>query len=308
MTKKENIKTETTEQTQLPSRKTLLIVIAAILILLVGLLAWLYTGRLTSAKQYLFSKLPLPVALVQFQPIFGQELFQRVSLARELLSESNQLPTDLTGEILTQLIETKKIEALAKRYNVQASSEDIEQAYQSVIKQLPNQREQELVDELQKMYGMSLSSFKNDVLRQSATKENLSLWHNSQEALNSEAYVQARDLLKQLDQGADFEDVARKYNQDPASQAFAGDSGFVNYSDLLPEFQKAVSNLAINDNQLVASRYGIHVLKVSAIEEEASGTGESEKSYNLQQIFIAPADFNAWLQSQFTSINSIKFL
>lgn len=297
---------EKTTRTLLKNKITI-ITVAVIAVLLLLSLVWLYTGRVSSVKKSVFKTLPLPVAVIGSNLVTSADLYERVGLASELLTK-NGLPTDnLESEILDQLIQTKKIESIARRNGVNATSSDLDNAFNGIVKQFPNQNEQELITELQNSYGLSLDTFKNEVLYQTVIQENLSLWFNNQESLNPEAYTTARGLLSKLDNGEDFAQVATNFSQDPASQAFAGDSGFVAYSELLPEFQTAVADFGLQENKIVASRYGIHILRLNAIEEVGEGDSK-EKSYNLQQIFLAPNDFNRWLESETAKIQSFKLL
>ena len=75
---------------------------------------------------------------------------------------------------------------------------------------------------------------------------------------------------------------------------------------MLPEFQTAVKDLSIGNTKIVASRYGIHVLKVNAIEGDSNN--QNERNYSLQQIFITPADFSAWIKDQTSQIRTVKLL
>jgi hypothetical protein len=297
------------EQPTKKSRRKLWITLLIIFVVIViGFICWLYTGQMTAAKQNIFCKLPMPVALVESKHISSKELCERTALARELLTSAGQ-PTDgLESETLEQLIAAKKVEILANQNNTMPSAEELENTYQAILMQFPGQDEAAFAAELQNSYGIDLETFKNEVLAQSVMKENLSLWFNNQESLNQSAYTEARDLLGQLESGSNFDEVARKYTDDESSKVFAGDSGFVAYKDLLPEFQKVVTELAINDQRIIASRYGIHVLKLTAIESGSESDAQEDKNYNLQQIFIEPADFNAWLKDQSNNIRSVQLL
>lgn len=288
-------------------QKSFLIPLLGIVLIIVAALVWLYTGQVSAAKRSVFRSLPLPVAIIEAKIVTSTNLYERVELASELLAQSGAEPTNLESEILDQLIETKKVETIARQKDVRVTPEDLDNAFAGILRQFPNQSEAELAKVLEESYGLSLATFKNEVLQQTVYEEKLALWFNSQESLNPEAYSSARELLSQLDNGSDFTEVAMKFSEDPASQAFAGDSGFVPYSDLLPEFQTAVKDLALQDNIIVASRYGIHILKLNAIEDVGSGDN-LEKSYNLQQIFIAPNDFSRWLSSETSNIKSWKLL
>ncbi len=284
----------------------LAVVIVGIIVLVFGLIAWLYTGSLNGNKEKVFRTLPLPVAMVQSKTITRKDLYDRIDLAKKVLEASGQPTTGLEKQLLDQLIETKKIDVIVDKYNVKASKEDLENSYQAILKKFPNNNEDDFKKTLEETYGMDINTFKNEVVYQSVLQENLKLYFNQQESLNNEQYSKARDLIKQLDSGTSFEEVAKKYSEDTASKEFAGDSGFVKFSDMLPEFQTAIKDLSIGNTKIVASRYGIHVLRVNAIEGDS--TNQAERSYNLQQIFIEPANFLNWLKSQTGQIKTVNLL
>lgn len=289
------------------THKIILTVVIVLLVIVIGLIAWLYTGSMTSAKQKIFSSVPLPVALVEVSPVSSTQLFDRVKLAQQVLKESGQNSDAINDQILGQLVEAKKIEVLARKNNLHVSGDEIEAAYQAVLAQFPNGNEEDLKKSLKESYGLDLNTFKNQAIRQTVLQDKLSRWFNEQETLNNEGYQKSRDLLKQLDSGASFEEVANKYNQDPASKDFAGDSGFVAFSDLLPEFQEGIKDLAIGDKKLIVSRYGFHIIKVLSIEEKEVD-GKKEKNYNLQQIFVKPNDFVKWFTDESQKIRSYKLI
>ncbi len=81
--------------------------------------------------------------------------------------------------------------------------------------------------------------------------------------VDSEA--KARDVIKQLQAGAKFEDLAKKYGdpKDPASAA-GGDLGTFKKADMLPEFSDAAFKLKKGEftQTPVHTRYGWHVIQV----------------------------------------------
>lgn len=288
-------------------KKKILIAIGVIILLLVIFGVWLYTGTITGAKRQIFSTVPLPVAFVEWSPITGQQLYQRVELGEKLLNTSGSNDDIDDSSFLDQLIEVKKIETIARHKNIQVTSEEIDKNYQNVLAQFPQGSEAELEKELLSNYGLDLRTFKNEVIRQSVLQDNIAIWFHSQENLNPESYLQARELMGKLDGGASFDEMALTSSEDEASKNFAGDNGFISYEDLLPEFQKAVEGLSIGDTKLVTSRYGLHIMRLNGIEGDES-TADEEKSYNIQQIFIAPEDFQAWFKAESTKINSLKLI
>ncbi|QQS23400.1 peptidylprolyl isomerase [bacterium] len=280
----------------------IIIVLAAI----AGCLAWLYTGQLSPAKEKVFRAVPLPIALIETHHITSKDLYNRLDLAKKVLESTGQSTNNLETLLLDQLIKTEKMNRIAAKQNVTVTDEEVDKSYQAIIKRFPDASEEEFEKTLASSYGLDLNTFKNEVVRQSVLQENLRLWFAKQENLNSEQYNKARDLVRQLDEGTSFEEVARKYSEDNASKPFAGDSGFIKYSDMLPEFQQAVKDLSIGDTKIVASRAGIHVLKINAIEGDSSN--QDGRNYNLLQIYIEPADFEAWLDTKTQEIKAVKLL
>lgn len=302
----ESPKVSKTKRLSRKHKITIVTVIVVVLIAFAGGIAWMYTGKLTDSKEKIFRKLPLPVALVNSKHITSKQLFERVDLAKKILASSGQPTDDIEIQLLDQLIETKKIDVIAAQHNVRTTDQDVENSYKAILKKFPNNNESEFKKTLFDNYGMDLNTFKQEVVKQTVLQENLKLWFNQQESLNNDQYTKARDLVSQLDSGTPFDEVAKKYSQDIASKDFAGDSGFVKYSDMLPEFQSAVKDLSIGNIKIVASRFGIHVLRVNAIEGDSNN--QDERTYNLQQIFIEPADFIGWVKTQSAQVRTVKLL
>jgi peptidyl-prolyl cis-trans isomerase C len=74
---------------------------------------------------------------------------------------------------------------------------------------------------------------------------------------------QAKDIIKQLDHGADFAKLAKKYSKDPGA-ANGGDLGYFKKTDMVPEF--ATAAFALKDGQItqtpVHTQFGYHVIQV----------------------------------------------
>jgi peptidyl-prolyl cis-trans isomerase D len=75
------------------------------------------------------------------------------------------------------------------------------------------------------------------------------------------AKSKAEALLKQIQGGANFADLARK-NSDDSSKDQGGELGFFHRGATVPEFEKALFSQKIGDTQIVKSRYGYHILQV----------------------------------------------
>lgn len=79
----------------------------------------------------------------------------------------------------------------------------------------------------------------------------------------AEAQRRAVDLLKQLKAGAKFEDLAKKYSEDPGSAKEGGSLGWIGKGRTVPEFEKAAFSLPKGQiSDLVKSSYGFHIIRV----------------------------------------------
>ncbi|MGA9391971.1 MAG: peptidylprolyl isomerase [Candidatus Sulfotelmatobacter sp.] len=94
----------------------------------------------------------------------------------------------------------------------------------------------------------------------------------------AEAQRRAEDILKQLKAGAKFEDLAKKYSEDPGSAKEGGSLGWIGKGRTVPEFEKAAFSLPIGQiSDLVKSSYGFHIIRVDARQEAHMNTLEEVK-------------------------------
>lgn len=82
----------------------------------------------------------------------------------------------------------------------------------------------------------------------------------------------AADVLAQTKKkGANFEDLAKKYSQDPATKEKGGDLGWLTQGQTVPEFEKTAFGLDKGQiSDLVRTQYGFHIIKV--LDKETAHT------------------------------------
>src|SRR5216117_3100919 len=86
----------------------------------------------------------------------------------------------------------------------------------------------------------------------------------------------AEDVLKQVKKGGKFEDLAKKYSEDPGSKDKGGDLSWITQGQTVPEFEKTAFSLTPGQvSDLVKTQYGFHVIKV--VEKETAHTKPFEE-------------------------------
>ncbi len=117
-------------------------------------------------------------------------------------------------------------------------------------------------DEIQKYYNESVygqvkashilisSKVKDDATDEEKTKA------------ENKAKKKAEKIIKQLNEGADFKELAKKYSSDDATASNGGDLGYFDLDDMTEEFSKAVKELNKDEytKEPVKTTYGYHII------------------------------------------------
>jgi peptidyl-prolyl cis-trans isomerase D len=91
-----------------------------------------------------------------------------------------------------------------------------------------------------------------------------------------EIHQKAEDVLKQAKKGTNFEDLAKKYSEDPGSKDKGGDLGWLMQGQTVPEFEKTAFGLEKGKiSDLVKTQYGFHIIKV--LDKETAHTKPFEE-------------------------------
>ena len=179
-----------------------------------------------------------------------------------------------TQQALQELVYKK---VLSKKYKV--SDKEVNNQLQKMKEQLGPQYEAFLAQ-----YGMDEKAFKDylklELLQQKAATADIKIsdqelkdYYKKWQPEIRVRHILVKDEKKaneieaQLQKGAKFEDLAKKYSQDTGSAKKGGDLGWINYQDrkqFVPEFSKALDTLKVNEiSKPVKTEYGYHIIQIT---------------------------------------------
>jgi peptidyl-prolyl cis-trans isomerase D len=101
----------------------------------------------------------------------------------------------------------------------------------------------------------------------------------------------AEDVLKQAKKGTNFEELAKKYSEDPGSKDKGGDLGWLTQGQTVPEFEKTAFGLEKGKiSDLVKTQYGFHIIKVLDKETAHTKPFEEVKDSIRTPLLLSKAD------------------
>jgi foldase protein PrsA len=102
----------------------------------------------------------------------------------------------------------------------------------------------------------------------------------------------ALKVKKELEGGADFTAVAKKYSTEPAAQESGGDLGWFGYGKMVKEFWEGAYALEVNAiSEPVQSEHGFHIIKVTEKRTiEAKELTKEDKEKISKEIQLEKAD------------------
>src|ERR1700686_1018520 len=104
----------------------------------------------------------------------------------------------------------------------------------------------------------------------------------------------AEDILKQAKKGAKFEDLAKKYSEDPGTKDKGGDLGWITQGQTVPEFEKTAFGLDKDKiSDLVKTQYGFHIIKVLDKDTARTKTFDEVKDLLRAPMLLQLADQQA---------------
>ncbi len=226
-----------------------------------------------------------PAIFVGLNYISAKSLDNYVTIAKQLDPNSSE------QQAVDQLIKNYKEQMLASKLKIAVTKGDLDREFDYLT---GNSKEQ--YQELIKQYfNGDESQFRNLVIAPQANEAALRVKYNSDFAKNQADYDQVSSVLRELNNGTSFEELAKSSSDDKVSGQLGGDLGFVTETEILPELASALKNSAIGEvnKQIIISRLGYHIIYPMEVADK-----DGQKLWYLKQIFIETSGFESWLSSE----------
>jgi parvulin-like peptidyl-prolyl isomerase len=179
-------------------------------------------------------------------------------------------------QVLTLLIQAKIIENLADEEGIEVDEAEAEARVEADVEQSGGE---EALTEMLAFQDLTFELYRDvlvptqlrvDVLRQRLAADEPPLEVRTVRHILVETEEEAQDVVDELEDGADFAELAQERSVDTGSCTRGGDLGPAPRGAYVPEFDEAAWDAEVDEIVgPIESQFGFHVLEVTDIEETA---------------------------------------
>jgi peptidyl-prolyl cis-trans isomerase C len=241
-------------------------------------------------------------------------------------------------QIMPTLVEFEIAQAYAEEHGITVSEDEVDQEIESIKDQIAEQARAQGMDVSreeafqQALQGASLTEEElREQLREQlpvqkvqervvgdvqASQEEVERFYEENKELqfttpeqrcarhilfNKDQREKAEEVKGQLQNGADFGELAKEHSQDPGSAEQGGDLGCLGRGETVPEFEEAVFNA--KEDEIVGpveTKFGYHVIEVTDIRQKSTQPLSEVEGQIREQLSteVQAEEFSAWVQEQ----------
>ena len=157
-------------------------------------------------------------------------------------------------------------------------------------------------DEIKSFYKANADKYQNQQQRE-ASHILIAASKNAPPAEKAKAKAKAEDVLNQIRKNPkQFEELAKKYSQDPESAKKGGDLGSFGRGMMVKPFDDAVFSMKVNEiSNIVESDFGYHIIKLTKIIGEGGGFDAMRPQIKAELIYQKGQEKFAALAEEFSN-------
>ena len=157
-------------------------------------------------------------------------------------------------------------------------------------------------DEIKSFYKANADKYQNQQQRE-ASHILIAASKNAPPVEKAKAKAKAEDVLNQIRKNPkQFEELAKKYSQDPESAKKGGDLGSFGRGMMVKPFDDAVFSMKVNEiSNVVESDFGYHIIKLTKIIGEGGGFDAMRPQIKAELIYQKGQEKFAALAEEFSN-------
>jgi len=242
----------------------------------------------------------------QFLETAKKQLRQRV-LQQEITEALLNQQVEKSGIKITEQNIDERLKTIASQQNppldlgefkklVESYGQDYDQlkervkkglAYEKVMEKIWGDKINVTKEDAQKYYEQNKKQFQQpEQIRAShiLIKPETSDPNADKDAAKAEAKAEAEKVLEKVKKGEDFAELAKKYSDGPSAKK-GGDLNFFSKGRMVPSFEKAAFALDVGQtSDIVETRFGYHIIKVTDHKEASTTTFEEAKDKIIEDL------------------------
>ncbi len=114
----------------------------------------------------------------------------------------------------------------------------------------------------------------------------------------------AKDIIKKLEAGEDFAELAKEHSTDPTAKENGGELGYFQKGEMVPEFEAAAFSLEIGKiSEPVKSSFGYHIIIVEDKREESTTFEEAKDQIKT---YLKELDYEKHMDEAIKEANVVK--